>query len=92
MHGDDISKSLIEENIAKRQIAHQIYRMKHVLIDYLNVLWATKDVINSLQYGDADLITNDEKLWAESGSSPITSSATSNSPSRCQTYSLRGSK
>ena len=67
MHGDEISKSLIEENIAKRQLAHQIYRMKHVLIDYLNVLWATKDVINSLQYGDADLITNDEKLLGRIG-------------------------
>jgi len=67
MHGDAISKSLIEENIAKRQIAHRIYRMKHVLIDYLNVLWATKDVINSLQYGDADLITNDEKLLGRIG-------------------------
>ena len=67
MHGDAISKSLIEENIAKRQLAHSIYRMKHVLIDYLNVLWATKDVINSLQYGDADLITNDEKLLGRIG-------------------------
>ena len=67
MHGDQISKSLIEENLAKRKIAHDIYRMKHVLIDYLNVLWATKDVINSLQYGDADLITNDEKLLGRIG-------------------------
>jgi magnesium transporter len=41
--------------------------MKHVLIDYLNVLWATKDVINSLQYGDADLITNYEKLLGRIG-------------------------
>ena len=45
-----ISKSLIEEDVAKRRIAHGIYRMKHVLIQYLDVLWATKDVINSLQY------------------------------------------
>ncbi len=41
--------------------------MKHVLIDYLNVLWATKDVIDSLRYGDADLITNDEKLLGRIG-------------------------
>ena len=67
MHGDAISKSLIEENVAKKQIAHKIYRMKHVLIEYLNVLWASKDVINSLQYGDADLITNDEKLLGRIG-------------------------
>lgn len=67
MHGDAISKSLIEENLAKRKIAHDIYRMKHVLIDYLNVLWATKDVVDSLRYGDADLITNDEKLLGRIG-------------------------
>jgi magnesium transporter len=67
MHGDAISKSLIEENLAKRKIAHDIYRMKHVLIDYLNVLWATKDVVESLRYGDADLITNDEKLLGRIG-------------------------
>jgi len=67
MHGDAISKSLIDENVAKKKLAHSIYQMKHVLIDYLNVLWATKDVINSLQYGDADLITNDEKLLGRIG-------------------------
>ncbi|OPX62019.1 MULTISPECIES: CorA family divalent cation transporter [unclassified Methanoregula] len=67
MHGDTISRSLIEENVAKRQIAHDIYRMKHVLIDYLNVLWATKDVVDSLRYGDADIITNDEKLLGRIG-------------------------
>jgi magnesium transporter len=67
MHGDAISKSLIEENLAKRKIAHDIYRMKHVLIDYLNVLWATKDVVDSLRYGDSDLITNDEKLLGRIG-------------------------
>lgn len=67
MHGDAISKSLIEENLPKKKIAHDIYRMKHVLIDYLNVLWATKDVVDSLRYGDADLITNDEKLLGRIG-------------------------
>jgi magnesium transporter len=67
MHGDAISKSLIEENLAKKKIAHDIYRMKHMLIDYLNVLWATKDVVDSLQYGDSDLISNNEKLLGRIG-------------------------
>lgn len=67
MHGDAISKSLIEENLAKKKVARDIYHMKHVLIDYLNVLWATKDVVDSLRYGDADLITNDEKLLGRIG-------------------------
>jgi magnesium transporter len=67
MHGDAISKSLIEENVTKKKIAHSIYQMKHILIDYLNVLWASKDVVDSLRYGDADLITNDEKLLGRIG-------------------------
>ncbi|HVP94353.1 MAG TPA: CorA family divalent cation transporter [Methanoregulaceae archaeon] len=66
-HGDSISKSLIEENISKKQIAQDIYTMKHVLINYLNVLWATKDVIESLRYGDSDLITDDEHLLGRIG-------------------------
>jgi magnesium transporter len=66
-HGDDISKQLISEDVGKKELAQNIYGMKHVLIDYLNVLWATKDVIDSLQYGDADLITDDEKLLGRIG-------------------------
>jgi magnesium transporter len=66
-HGDDISKQLIDEDMNKKDLAHNIYGMKHVLINYLNVLWATKDVIDSLQYGDADLITDDEKLLGRIG-------------------------
>jgi magnesium transporter len=65
--GDEISKSLIEEKVSKKKVAHNIYRMKHVLIDYLNVLWATKDVIESLRYGDSDLISNDERLLGRIG-------------------------
>jgi len=64
--------------------------MKHILIDYLNVLWATKDVINSLQYGDADLITTTKNCSGGSGSSPTTSSAISSSPNRCQTWLASG--
>lgn len=66
-HGDDISRRLIDENLDKRLVAREIYNMKHVLITYLNVLWATKDVIESLRYGDADLITDDEKLLGRIG-------------------------
>ena len=67
LHGDAISKSLIEEKVSRKKVAHNIYRMKHVLISYLNVLWATKDVVDSLRYGDSDLITNDERLLGRIG-------------------------
>lgn len=67
LHGDSISKSLIEERVSRKKVAHNIYKMKHVLISYLNVLWATKDVVDSLRYGDSDLITNDERLLGRIG-------------------------
>ncbi|OPY25239.1 MAG: CorA-like Mg2+ transporter protein [Methanocella sp. PtaU1.Bin125] len=66
-HGDDISKRLIDEDLDKKIVAREIYEMKHVLIIYLNALWASKDVIDSLRYGDADLITDDEKLLGRIG-------------------------
>jgi len=66
-HGDDISRRLIDEHLDKRIVAQEIYNMKHILITYLNVLWASKDVIESLRYGDADLITDDEKLLGRIG-------------------------
>ncbi|HUL62655.1 MAG TPA: CorA family divalent cation transporter [Methanocella sp.] len=66
-HGDDISRRLIDEHLDKRVVAQEIYLMKHALITYLNVLWATKDVIDSLRYGDADLMTDDEKLLVRIG-------------------------
>ena len=36
--------------------------MKHSLITYLNALWDGMHVLNTLRYGDAELITDDEQL------------------------------
>jgi magnesium transporter len=36
--------------------------MKHALITYMNALWDSVDVLHALRYGDAEIITNDEKL------------------------------
>lgn len=66
-HGEEISRRLIDDDYNKKAIAHEIYNMKHVLITYLDVLWATKDVIENLRYGDADLITDDDKLLGRIG-------------------------
>jgi magnesium transporter len=41
--------------------------MKHALITYLNTLWASWEVINSLRYGDAELITDNPKLLQRIG-------------------------
>jgi len=66
-HGEEINKQLINENASKKDLAQSIYNVKHVLINYLNVLWAIKDVVDSLQYGDADLVSDDDKLLARIG-------------------------
>ncbi len=41
--------------------------MKHALITYLNTLWASWEVINSLRYGDAEIISDNSKLLQRIG-------------------------
>jgi magnesium transporter len=41
--------------------------MKHTLITYLNTLWRTLDVLHSLRYGDAQLISDNPKTLAQLG-------------------------
>ena len=36
--------------------------MKHALITYMNALWDSVDVLHALRYGDAELITNEDKI------------------------------
>ena len=65
--GDALSKSLIDTMTPRNLIAPEIYGMKHALISYLDALWATLDVVNSLRHGDAELLTDDKKLLARIG-------------------------
>lgn len=65
--GDALSKSLIDTTTPRNVIAPEIYGMKHALISYLDALWATLDVVNSLRHGDAELMTDDRKLLARIG-------------------------
>ena len=62
--GDEISHSLLDLKASRELFAPEIYNMKHALIAYLDALWATLDVISSLRYGDAKLISDDEHLLA----------------------------
>lgn len=60
--GDKMSKWMMDPNTPRSTLGPEIYKMKHALITYLNALWSTLDVINSLRYGDAELLTDDEKI------------------------------
>jgi len=44
------------------RMAQEIHKVKKMLITYMYGLWATLDVLNTLRYGDADLITDAPKL------------------------------
>lgn len=62
---DEMSKALADPKSPRELLGRRIYEMKHTLIAYLSNLWATLDVLNSLRYGDADVITDNTKVLAK---------------------------
>jgi magnesium transporter len=60
--GDELNKDLMNSETPRDKLGPEIYDMKHALITYLNALWQTVDVLHALRYGDAELITDDQKL------------------------------
>lgn len=60
--GDDLNEDLMNIKTDRSQLGPKIYEMKHALITYMNALWDSVDVLHALRYGDAEIITNDEKL------------------------------
>ncbi len=65
--GDELSKILMDPLMPRGMIAPEIHNMKHALISYMDTLWATLDVVNSLRHGDAELMTDSPKLLARMG-------------------------
>jgi magnesium transporter len=66
-YGDELSQILMDPKTPRGIIGPEIHKMKHALINYLDTLWATLDVVNSLRHGDAELITDSPKLLARLG-------------------------
>ena len=60
--GDSLNRDLVDPNTPRSMLGPKIYEMKHALIEYLDGLWHTMDVIHTLRWGDADLITDDQVL------------------------------
>ncbi|MDD5190186.1 MAG: CorA family divalent cation transporter [Dehalococcoidales bacterium] len=60
--GDKLNESMTDPYTPRTKLGPEIYRMKHAVITYLNALWDTVDVLHTLRYGDADLITDDDKI------------------------------
>ncbi len=65
--GDHMSQLLLDTTKARLEIGKQIYDLKHTLISYLNTLWRTLDVLHSLRYGDAALISDSPKMLTHVG-------------------------
>ncbi len=65
--GDELGKYMVDIHASREQIGKDIYYMKHALITYLNTLWASWEVINSLRYGDAEIISDNSKLLQRIG-------------------------
>lgn len=66
-HADTMSESLMDPQMSRVEIGRKIYQMKHTLITYLNTLWRTVDVLHSLRYGDAELVSDNPKTLAQIG-------------------------
>ena len=61
-YGDKLSEELADPKTSRNKVSKEIHKMKHALIIYLSGLWATVDELNALRYGDAELITDSQKL------------------------------
>ena len=65
--GDHLHKILSDQTTPRNILGPEIYKMKHALITYLGALWATLDVLNTLRYGDPELLTDDDRLLERVG-------------------------
>lgn len=66
-NADKLSEQLSDPKTPRQLIGPQIHDMKHALIMYLSGLWETVDVLNTLRYGDPEVLTDDPKLLARIG-------------------------
>jgi magnesium transporter len=60
--GDDLNQDLMSPSTDRTQLAPKIYEIKHTLITYMNALWESVDLLHTLRYGDAALLSNDDRL------------------------------
>ena len=60
--GDELNRDLMNQTTDKAMLGPKIYTMKHALIIYLNALWESVDVLQTIRYGDAELLTDDQKI------------------------------
>jgi magnesium transporter len=64
---DKVSEKLSKVDTPREEIGQEIHLMKHAVMVYLNGLWQTIDVLNTLRYGDPEVLSDDERLLGRIG-------------------------
>ncbi|MCU0860054.1 MAG: CorA family divalent cation transporter [Thermoplasmata archaeon] len=64
---DGMSQMLLDPKSPRMEVGRNIYELKHALITYLNSLWRTLDVLHSLRFGEAELVSDNPKVLAQIG-------------------------
>jgi len=59
---EDLTKDLRGDSIVRSTVGDEIYQMKLTLVRYLSCLWGTSGTLNSLRYGDANLMSDDAQV------------------------------
>jgi magnesium transporter len=59
---DELSETLMDYTVPGIELAPKIHQMKHALIIYLDALWDSLDILHTLRYGDAEIVTDDPLL------------------------------
>jgi magnesium transporter len=59
---ENLTKDLGSENIVRSTVGDEIYQMKLTLVRYLSCLWGTSDTLNSLRYGEANLVSDNAQV------------------------------
>ena len=60
--GERFSQYLVDTHGRADELGEKMHSIKQALVDYLGALWASLDVLHSLRYGDADTITDNQKI------------------------------
>ncbi|MCP8316639.1 MAG: hypothetical protein H3Z51_07255, partial [archaeon] len=48
-----------------REISTEMFEIRRSIVTFLNIAWATHDVVHSLRYGDAEMVSDREEILAK---------------------------
>jgi len=60
--GERFSQYLVDTKGKAEELGEKIHGIKQTLVDYLGGLWASLEVLHSLRYGDAETISDNQKI------------------------------